>query len=65
MEAAEPLELRYAPASGEPAHDAASADKVLERIAAELHGLLYGTLLIVVQDGVVVRIERTAKYRLR
>ena len=40
------------------------ADDGLERIIAALHGLRYGTVTAVVQDGVVVQVERTEKFRL-
>jgi hypothetical protein len=40
------------------------ADQGLERIIAALHGLRYGTVTAVVQDGVVVQVERTEKFRL-
>ena len=36
----------------------------LERILAALQGLRYGTVTAVVQDGVVVQVERTEKVRL-
>jgi hypothetical protein len=36
----------------------------LERITAALRGLRYGTVTAVVQDGVVVQVERTEKFRL-
>lgn len=36
----------------------------LEEIGQSLHGLRFGSLLIVVQDGVVVQIDRTEKKRL-
>jgi hypothetical protein len=36
----------------------------LERIGAALRGLKYGTVTVVVQDGVVVQVERTEKVRL-
>jgi hypothetical protein len=36
----------------------------LERIQAALRGLRYGTVTAVVQDGVVVQVERTEKVRL-
>ena len=39
------------------------ADDGLERIIAALHGLRYGTVTAVVQDGVVVQVERTEKFR--
>jgi len=34
------------------------------RISAALRGLRYGTVTAVVQDGVVVQVERTEKVRL-
>lgn len=37
----------------------------LREIAASLHGLRYGTVSIVVQDGVIIQIDRTEKKRLR
>jgi hypothetical protein len=36
----------------------------LDRITAALRGLRYGTVTAVVQDGVVVQVERTEKFRL-
>ena len=36
----------------------------LARVAAALRGLRYGTVTAVVQDGVVVQVERTEKIRL-
>ena len=39
------------------AHDA------LDRISAALRGLRYGTVTAIVQDGVVVQVERTEKFR--
>jgi len=36
----------------------------LARIDAALRGLRYGTVTAVVQDGVVVQVERTEKFRL-
>jgi hypothetical protein len=35
----------------------------LDRISAALRGLRYGTVTAVVQDGVVVQVERTEKFR--
>jgi hypothetical protein len=40
-------------------------DASLDAIRDALRGLRYGTVSIVVQDGVVVQIERTEKRRLR
>jgi hypothetical protein len=42
-----------------------AVDGSLEAIRDALRGLRYGTVSIVVQDGVVVQIERTEKRRLR
>jgi hypothetical protein len=39
-------------------------EESLQRIGAALHGLRYGSVLAIVQDGVVVQIERTEKTRL-
>jgi len=36
----------------------------LDRINAALRGLRFGTVTAVVQDGVVVQVERTEKFRL-
>jgi hypothetical protein len=41
----------------------ASADVTLRRIGDALQGLRYGSVLAIVQDGVVVQIERTEKTR--
>jgi hypothetical protein len=40
------------------------ARDALERIGTALRGLRYGTVTAVVQDGVVVQVERTEKIRL-
>jgi hypothetical protein len=37
----------------------------LREIAASLRGLRYGSVSIVVQDGVIIQIDRTEKRRLR
>lgn len=37
----------------------------LTEIQRSLTGLKYGTVVVVVQDGVVVQIDRTEKHRLR
>ena len=46
------------------AGDAAAADATLRRIGDALRGLRFGSVLVIVQDGVVVQIERTEKTRL-
>jgi hypothetical protein len=45
--------------------EGASSDPALDHIRDALRGLRYGLVSIVVQDGVVVQIERTEKRRLR
>lgn len=46
------------------ASDAAARHPALDRIDDALRGLRYGSVLAIVQDGVVVQIERTEKTRL-
>lgn len=41
------------------------ADAVQQHIQEALRGLRYGVVSIIVQDGVVVQVERTEKRRLR
>jgi len=41
----------------------AGADEALGRIEVALRGLRFGTVTAVVQDGVVVQVERTEKVR--
>jgi len=41
------------------------SDQALDQIRDSLRGLNYGVVSIIVQDGVVVQIERTEKRRLR
>ena len=40
-------------------------DDELREISASLRGLRYGSVSIVVQDGVIIQIDRTEKKRLR
>ena len=47
------------------ASDSSPEAAALESIREALRGLRYGTVSIIVQDGVVVQIERTEKRRLR
>ncbi len=47
--------------------DTASLDRTrdaLERIQTALRGLRYGTVTAVVQDGIVVQVDRTEKIRI-
>ena len=37
----------------------------LKQVAHALHGLQYGTVTIIVQDGIPIQVERTEKKRLR
>ncbi len=41
------------------------SDEELREIAASLRGLRYGSISVVVQDGVVIQIDRIEKRRLR
>jgi len=43
----------------------AATDVVLAQIRAVLQGLRFGSVTIIVQDGVVVQIDRTEKRRLQ
>ena len=60
------------PPSGSPKDDASSPQAgratsrhpAIDRIDDALQGLRYGSVLAIVQDGVVVQIERTEKTRL-
>ena len=40
-------------------------DAALAQVQLALRGLRFGTITITVQDGVVVQIERTEKFRLK
>jgi hypothetical protein len=54
------MDTQRASASNEVDHSSA-----LERIAEALRGLRFGEVTIVVQDGVVVQVERTERMRIR
>jgi hypothetical protein len=43
----------------------ASTDDALNQIRESLRGLRFGSVNIIVQDGVVIQIDRTEKRRLR
>jgi hypothetical protein len=58
------LELPVEEARPAPVPSPASVREGLDRIHAALRGLRYGTVTAVVQDGVVVQVERTEKIRL-
>jgi hypothetical protein len=40
-------------------------EQALRQVKRALSGLKFGTISIIVQDGVVVQVERTEKFRLR
>jgi hypothetical protein len=42
-----------------------AADEAIEQIRESLRGLKFGSVNIIVQDGVIVQIDRTEKKRLR
>jgi hypothetical protein len=50
-----------APNIGQPAP--VTSDATLRRLGDALRGLRYGSVVAIVQDGVVVQIERTEKTR--
>lgn len=53
--------------NNEPSHvssEQGSAAHALDRIREALHGLRFGTVSVIVQDGFVVQVERTEKLRL-
>jgi len=60
------MSLTSRPATERPAPAAAlpHGGQALRRIGEALQGLRYGSVLAIVQDGVVVQIERTEKTRL-
>ena len=54
------IEKTVAPATA----DNQRAAEVLDRIGDALRGLRFGTVTVVVQDGVVVQVDRTERLRL-
>jgi hypothetical protein len=52
------------PSLATPERSTTNADATLSRIGDALRDLRYGSVLAIVQDGVVVQIERTEKTRL-
>ena len=56
------MEARTTRTEGDGAEEA--RDPALDRIEAALRGLRFGTVTVVIQDGVVVQIERREKVRL-
>ena len=53
------------PAKTTTAEHVAAADDALNQIRDSLRGLRFGSVNIIVQDGVVIQIDRTEKRRLR
>jgi hypothetical protein len=51
------------PAAPQPAESERSHRSALRYVEEALRGLQYGTLTIIVQDGVVVQVERTERRR--
>ena len=51
--------------SSDVAHERNSADDALNQIRDSLRGLRFGSVNIIVQDGVIIQIDRTEKRRLR
>jgi hypothetical protein len=47
------------------AEQAATADDVINQIRDSLRGLRFGSVNIIVQDGVIIQIDRTEKRRIR
>jgi hypothetical protein len=47
------------------AEQVASADDAINQIRDSLRGLRFGSVNIIVQDGVIIQIDRTEKRRLR
>ena len=57
--------MKDSPSDGQASPEAEERADALDRIHAALRGLRFGTVTLVVQDGVVVRVERTEKIRLQ
>lgn len=53
------------PSSHPPRREPGPTADELREVSAALRGLRFGVVQIIVQDGVVVQIERTEKQRLR
>ena len=47
------------------AEQAVTADEAINQIRDSLRGLRFGSVNIIVQDGVIIQIDRTEKRRLR
>ena len=58
-------ESEVAEAEPQPRPAVPSRDMPLEEICEAIRGLRFGSVVIIIQDGVVVQIDRTEKRRLR
>jgi hypothetical protein len=58
----EPISQQAKATSADPS---ASADDAITQIRDSLRGLRFGSVNIIVQDGVIIQIDRTEKRRLR
>ena len=56
------MSLREVEGPGDPSDDRA---RDLERLASAIRGIRYGEVRVVIQDGVIVQIERLERQRLR
>ena len=52
------------PGNGQPSETDVRMDNAMNQIRDSLRGLRFGSVVVLVQDGVVVQIERTEKRRL-
>jgi hypothetical protein len=59
------MSTNSAPCSGAATNGRLPTEEELREISASLRGLRYGSVSIVVQDGVIIQIDRTEKKRLR
>ena len=57
--------LSHTPPAERPAEDGPPADDSLADVRAALRGLQFGSVQIIVQDGVIVQIDRTEKRRVQ
>ena len=53
------------PGNGQVAEGATTGENALDEVRASLRNLRYGSVTIIVQDGVIIQIDRTEKRRLQ
>jgi len=58
-------ETQLSSAGRPPAHNHERSEPWLELVREALRGLQYGSVVITVQDGLVIQVDRTEKRRLR